>query len=373
LQVKPFKVAHATAEDWAHAAQACVDGLGEAGSACNLGFVYITDHFAENVTSILHYLREKTGVECWVGSVGIGICAGGSSYFDQPALAVMVTSFPKDAFCVFPAISRDLDQLSLEHRDWIARILPNFGIVHGDPDNPKTPGLIKQLALRTSGFLVGGLTSSRNARHQVAGRLTGGGLSGILFAPNIAVQTGLSQGCIPVGPSHVISDCVDNVLIGLDGRRALDVFKEDIGELLAKDLSRVAGYIHAALPLAGCDTGDYMVRSLIGIDPVHGWLGIGERVDPGSRILFVKRDPVSARTDLETMLDKLKNRLSAPARGGLYFSCVARGSGMFGTPDQEMAIIRDRLGDIPLIGFYCGGEISNGRLYGYTGVIALFV
>ncbi len=372
MQLPPFKVAHATAEDWAHAAQACTDGVSDVADACNLGFVYITDHFAENVSSILHYLREKTGVQRWVGSVGIGICANSNEYFDQPALAVMVASFPEDAFCVFPAISQDMDQLSSKHREWIARVRPSFGIVHGDPDNPKTPQLIQDLAVHTSGFLVGGLTSSRAAHHQVAGRLTGGGLSGILFAPEVAVQTGLSQGCIPVGPSHLISDCVDNVLIGLDGRRALEVFKEDIGELLAKDLSRVAGYIHVALPLPGCDTGDYMVRSLIGIDPVHGWLGIGEPVNSGGRIIFVKRDPVSARDDLATMLDKVKNRMEAPARGGLYFSCVARGPGMFGGPNQEMAIVRDRLGDIPLIGLYCGGEISNGRLYGYTGVLALF-
>jgi small ligand-binding sensory domain FIST len=372
LQRTPFKVAHAPAEDWAHAVQACTDRLGDLDPTCNLGFVYITDHFAENVSSIVHYLKDRTRIHRWVGSVGIGICATGVGYFDQPALAVMVASFPEDAFCVFPAISEDIDQLSDEHRAWITRASPSFGIVHGDPDNPKTPRLIEELAAHTSGFLVGGLTSSRSAHHQIAGRMTGGGLSGILFAPDVAVQTGLSQGCIPVGPSRLISDSIDNVLIGLDGRRALDVFKEDIGELLAKDLSRVAGYIHAALPLPGCDTGDYMVRSLIGIDPVHGWLGIGDKVEPGGRIIFVKRDPVSARDDLETMLDKLKNRMKAPARGGLYFSCVARGPGMFGTPDQEMAIIRDRLGDIPLIGLYCGGEISNGRLYGYTGVLALF-
>ena len=107
-----FKVAHATAEDWAHAAQACANAVGDTIDACSLGFVYITDHFAENVTSILHYLREKTGVQRWVGSIGIGVCADGSRYFDQPALAVMVASFPKNAFCVFPAISRDLDQLT---------------------------------------------------------------------------------------------------------------------------------------------------------------------------------------------------------------------------------------------------------------------
>ncbi len=372
MQVRPFTVAHATAEDWAHAAQACTDSLAAAVEGCNLGFVYISDHFADDVNNIVHYLRDRTGIECWVGSVGIGICAAERGYFDQPALAVMTAAFPDDSFCVFPAISQDMQQISSEHRDWIRRVAPRFGIVHGDPDNPKTPQLIKELALHTSGFLVGGLTSSRNAHHQIAGRLTGGGLSGILFAPDVAVQTGLTQGCIPIGPSHLISASVDNVLIGLDGRRALDVFKEDIGELLAKDLSRVAGYIHAALPLPGCDTGDYMVRSLIGIDPVHGWLGIGERVEPGGRIIFVKRDPTSARDDLATMLDKVRNRMDKPARGGLYFSCVARGPDMFGAADAEMAIIRDRLGPVPLVGFYGGGEICNGRLYGYTGVLVLF-
>jgi hypothetical protein len=47
---------------------------------------------------------------------------------------------------------------------------------------------------------------------------------------------------------------------------ALDVFKEDIGELLARDLSRVDGYIHAAFPINGSDMGGYVVRSLMAID-----------------------------------------------------------------------------------------------------------
>lgn len=372
MQRTLFKVAHATANDWAHAVQACTESLGDLDPASNLGFLYISDHFTESVTSVVHYLRDRTGIQRWVGSVGIGICANGTGYFDQPALAIMVASFPDNSFCVFPAISQDTRQLSGKHREWIAKTSPGFGVVHADPECAKVPQLIEELANETSAFLVGGLTTSRHAHHQVAGRLTGGGLSGVLFAPDVAVQTGLSQGCVPVGPSHLISDCIDNVLIGLDGRRALDVFKEDIGELLAKDLSRVAGYIQAALPLPGCDTGAYMVRSLIGVDPVHGWLGIGEQVQPGQRIIFVKRDPMSARKDLKDMLGKVKKRMATPARGGLYFSCISRGSGMFGNPNQEPTLLRQHLGDVPLIGLYCGGEISGGRLYGYTGVLALF-
>ena len=34
---------------------------------------------------------------------------------------------------------------------------------------------------------------------------------------------------------------------------------------------------------------------------------------------------------------------------------------------------RDELGDFPLVGFFANGEISNNRLYGYTGVLTLFL
>ena len=36
-------------------------------------------------------------------------------------------------------------------------------------------------------------------------------------------------------------------------------------------------------------------------------------------------------------------------------------------------MIRDELGDFPLAGLFANGEISNDRLYGYTGVLALFL
>ena len=368
-----FKAVHSVAEDWAPAAQACVDALAGAPDGANLGFVYATDNLAENFSSILAYLRQKTGIEHWVGSLGLGVCAGAEEFFDRPALAIMAATLPDGAFCVFPTISESIEQLSHSTRAWIDGALPLFGIVHGDPNNDKTAGLIEDLAGLASGFLVGGLTSSRTACHQAAGRITGGGLSGVLFSPEMKVATGLSQGCAPIAGSHVISDCLDNVIIGLDGRKAFDVFKEDIGEPLSRDLNRIAGHIHAALPIEGSDTGDYLVRNLIGIDTTRGWLAIGEEIHPGERVMFVRRDPESTRTDLIDMLLKLKNRIGEAPQGGVYFSCVARGPNMFGGEGGEMALIRDVLGAIPVVGFYANGEISNNRLYGYTGVLVLFL
>ena len=46
---------------------------------------------------------------------------------------------------------------------------------------------------------------------------------------------------------------------------------------------------------------------------------------------------------------------------------------MFGSDVEEMAVIQDRLGDVPLVGFYANGEIANSRLYSYTGVLTLIL
>lgn len=368
-----FVAAHAADKDWKRAAETCIDDLGSLPAGANLGFVYASDQFAGELGDILAHLRRTTGVEDWVGSLGIGIVSGADGYFDEAALAVMVAAFPDGAFRVMATLDADIDQLAADDRAWIDATEPTFAIVHGDPTNARTPALVDDLAGTGAGFLVGGLTSSRGSHHQIAGGVTDGGVSGVLFAPTVDVATSLSQGCTPMAGAHEITGCEENVLMSLDGRPALDVFKEDIGELLAHDLQRVAGYVHAALPIAGTDTGDYTVRNLMAIDPDRGWLAIGAEVQAGDRVLFVRRDPSSAIEDMQAMLDRLKRRLDGPPAGGVYFSCLARGPNMFGSADHEMGMIRDTLGDFPVVGFFGEGEISNCRLYGYTGVLAVFV
>ena len=372
-----IQVAHAAHDDWAQAAQACTDALKPLDSPASLGFVYVTDYLADDLKHILSHLTEQTGIEQWVGTVGIGICAGGQEFFDRPALAVMTMPIDKKNYRIIKTINDENESLPAATQEWIDKTTPLLGVVHGDGNNPKIPLMINEFSQTSGGFLVGGLTASRQTSYQIAGSLdngglTGGGLSGVLFAPTVEVATGLSQGCSPIGESHIVSDCVDNVIVGIDGQRALDVFKQDIGDVLSQDLNRIAGYIHAAFPIEGSDTGDYLVRNLVGIDPAQGWLAVGGAIEPGERILFVRRDPKSAEVDLYSMLNKLKDRLPGPPIGGVYYSCVARGPNMFGAEGWEVSIIHDVLGEFPLIGFYANGEISNNRLYGYTGVIALF-
>jgi small ligand-binding sensory domain FIST len=59
--------------------------------------------------------------------------------------------------------------------------------------------------------------------------------------------------------------------------------------------------------------------------------------------------------------------------GAIYVSCAGRGGPHFGAPSAELQLIRHALGDVPLVGFFAGGEIAHQHVYGYTGVLTVFV
>ncbi len=309
--MKSFKFGHASAPRWQDAAQAGLNQMGDfTSSAPNIGFIYITDLFASNIHDIVNFFKQQTGVPHWVGTIGTGICSHAKEYFDVPAIAVMLGSFEEDSFSVFSTDSINFDTFCGTHPSWCYNNLPLFAVVHGDPRNHHITQLVFQMSERLgSGFLVGGLTSSRRQYLQVADNVIEGGLSGVLFSSAVPVATRLTQGCSPIGPRHQITESNNNVIIKIDGRPALDVFKEDIGIELARDLNQVAGLIFAALPIMGSDTGDYLVRNLVGIDLDKKLVAIGEAVSPGMSILFTRRDVDKAHQELVNMLERLKASL----------------------------------------------------------------
>ena len=60
-------------------------------------------------------------------------------------------------------------------------------------------------------------------------------------------------------------------------------------------------------------------------------------------------------------------------KGAVYVSCLARGPNLFGDDSEELRQVQTAIGDVPLVGFFANGEISHDRLYGYTGVLTLFL
>jgi len=372
-----FRSAFGTGSHWADIARSCLDRIGKGGPD-DLGFVYVTDHLAPDLPAIVDQLRLRSGIENWVGTIGIGLLGQNGAgdmteLFDAPAISLMVAPLPPDSYRLLDPNPGGGSSRMRALADWMAARQPAAAIVHGNPENAHLPAIMRQLSHDAGLFLLGGLTASRRGYLQVAGEVGAAAISGVLLAGDVRLVTGLSQGCSPIGPVHVATRVENDIVLELDGRPALEVFCDEIGEVLSRDLQKVAGYIFAALPVAGSDTGDYLVRNITGIDRNSQALAIGAEIAEGQQILFTRRDRASAMADFERMLRRLKERIDRPIKGGLYVSCVARGPHLFGPDAVETRMIAEHLGDFPLTGFFANGEISHDRVYAYTGVLTLFL
>ncbi len=365
----------------------------EPAGGSTLGIVYVTAVFDDRLGEIARLLAQRTGVSDWVGAAGLAICATGVEYDDdEPAVAILLACLPANGFTLFSGRHR---APSLADRDAAGLHRAGSALVHGDPSAPDVAGLVADMAQRTSsGLLFGGLVSVEADRpSQLAGDVVSGGLSGAVFSESVRLLSRVTQGCTPLAGEHVVSECTSNYIKSLDGRPALDVMLSDLGVTDAVRNSSDGDEILRALPAdrlrrglfvglapsgagRGFGFGEYTVRNVIGIDPHSRVLAVGAQPHAGDRAVFCTRDQQAARSDLIRICTELREEIEAEAlqvRGAVYISCVARGRHLFGTASAEQEIIRHNLGDIPMIGFYANGEIAGDKLYGYTGVLTLFV
>lgn len=419
-----FPYGHATHPQWPMAAGLVLAQLrahmalpGYA-SAPTLGLLYITDHYAAHAQDILDHLSaELPEVTDWSGTVGVGIASNNVEYFDEPALSVMLCDLPHDQYRVFSGVSPLPSVAS-------GRFKAHTALVHADSSTPDVADLISEMAQRTgSGYVFGGLAASRGKTvqfalsgygnvkgHGAAGGVFSGGLSGVAFTQEAALMSRVTQGCRPVSRSHVITACEDNVVTGLDGEPALDVMLAALNvtldeprEALAKVRNTLVGLSDPAELLSdrlvsypGQFGAEVVVRHIIGLDPSRKGVAVSGAPLVGMQLAFCERNAQAARADLIRVCAEIReelepqeqtlevaNALSAPeaesaphpARriaGAIYVSCAGRGGPHFGAPSAELQIVRRALGDVPLVGFFAGGEIARHHLYGYTGVLTVF-
>lgn len=395
-----FISASASGTDWRDTARDVlekIESVRTENDGFNTGFLYVSDVLADHSSNILTLFKSVTKIESWVGSVGIGICASGEAYVDEPAISVLIGRFDEELFRVFPATDMTFEPINNIVSPWLERQEAMLSLVHGDSSTDMDPiAVLTGMDRLMGGFLVGGMTSSRGDNIQFADECVTGGMSGIVFSSEVETVTALTQGCAPLGKKHRITRCDHNVVMELDGQRAFDVFTKDLegfaaAKAVARDKDKSAadekevkdhlfrGEVHAAFPVSGTDQNDYVVRNIMGVDSTEGHLFVGMPVENGDHIMFVQRDDNTVKADLSKTLLDLRNRVQKEhgafrPKGAIYISCIARAEDSEGAGAQnEMKLVQDIIGNVPLAGFYANGEISNKRLYAYTAILILFL
>jgi small ligand-binding sensory domain FIST len=202
-----------------------------------------------------------------------------------------------------------------------------------------------------------------------------GAVAGLLLRGARAPRIGVTQACRPSSPLLTVTRTQGHWILELDGRPALDVYREVARGPLAEDLRRAAAFVLAALPRDAENPlapGGYLVRNVAGFALEERALAIPEALVPGDQIAFVHRDPASAREDLKAMLSQLREPQPA---FGIYFDCCARGASFFGVPGLEAAYLEESFGRAPVAGLFGSCEIGpvagRAELLTYTGVLAL--
>ena len=426
--MKPFPYAHATHPQWRMAAALVLAqlraqlALPGAARAPSLALLYITDHYASEAEAILEHLSaELPEVTDWAGTVGVGIASNNVEYFDEPALAVMLCDLSPDQYRVFSGVA----PLAASGRAaGVDGFEAHTALVHADGHTPDLAELITEMADRTtSGYLFGGLVGSRSDSVQFAfssaGNLQGhgassgvfhGGLSGVAFGPGVDLISRVTQGAQPVDRERTVTAADGNLVLSLDHEPALDVLLRELGISLEQPETAMprlrATLVGLTPPIAeagvrspqrrGQFGPEVTVRHIIGLDPGRRGVAIADVAPVGSRLAFCERNVQAARADLIRVCAEVREELEPeelslplataletpeadaapqPARriaGAVYVSCAGRGGPHFGSPSAELQIVRRALGDVPLVGFFAGGEIAHHRLYGYTGVLTVF-
>ncbi len=353
----------------------CLAQLGEVPAEATLGFIYATAATVPELPGIIAGLQRQMPSVQWVGCVGEGVCASGREFYDEPAITILLSDIAEEHICHLP-VSEELNgELPQRFRTWCEQHPDCFGMLHAVPTHMGTGNYLEMIQrYAPNAVLNGGLSSGLGIYRHIDGAVLEQGISGVLISARQTVLSAHSQGCTPISDNLQIDEALQNMVLRLDGRPALAVLKEVVGEVLWRDKERLESYIFIGLP-ADLDQGDdYLIRNLMGLELDSGAMVVGDLMEHQRQLRFCRRDGNAAHDEMLAMLQRLKQQLAGRSiRGGIYVSCIGRGRRQFGEHNEELRLIAEQLGEFPLAGFFANGEFYHSRLYSYTGVLTLFL
>ena len=357
----------------------------------DLAVVFVSPHYESDYDKVVQRIAQGLGPVKILGCSGGGIIGNGVEVEQRAGISITGANLPGVEIVDFRLDGDSLPDLDAGPSSWEELLgvtnsqEPQF-VVLADPFSFPVQDLLMGMDFAfAQSAKIGGLASG--ASQQGGNALFLGdhthnsGAIGLALQGNITVDTVVAQGCRPIGQPMHITESRRNLLLGLDGQPPLTILKELFQTMNERDQALMQNSLFLGVVmdefLESPKQGDFLIRNVVGMDARTGTLAIGETLKEGQMVQFHLRDADTSAQDLTAVLERfaMDNRENQ-ARGALLFSCLGRGQYLYGRPNHDSDIFHEKLGEVPLGGFFCNGEIGpvSGTtfLHGYTSSFGIF-
>jgi len=383
-----FASATTTERDIDHAICALADDIRAQMDAPELDFAmaFFSAGFAPVAPSGADRLHTALNPRVLLGCTGEGVIGRNAEIEDTPAITLVTARWPGVRVVPFSLDADDWDALDDARRFDVRVGAPGdtrLIVLVADPFSTPMDALLDAFNRHYAGIpIIGGMASGA---HKPGGnalllndRAFASGAVGVALAGDLGTDIIVSQGCRPFGRTFRVTEAKKNVIVSLEGESPLTLIQSLIAALSEEDQALLKNGLFVGRAVeagrGALGRGDFLIRSLIGVDRQSGAIGVGDYIHADETIQFHLRDQRTAEEDLELLLTP--QALDTPPSGALLFSCNGRGTRLYDHPNGDIATIQNVLGGVNLAGFFAAGEIGpiGGKnfLHGQTASLALF-
>ncbi len=357
---------------------------------CDLAIFFVSEAYDNfNAQEFLSTLSDRMPYRVLIGCNSSGVVGNDTEVEMEPAVSMLAMHLPDIKLYPF-YVSGDQTATLQNGADLIGflDVFPNDKPRFLCLADPMTSDVTHFLHMFNEGYkglpVVGGLASGGVMGMPnwlcLNNTIYNDGVVGVGMVGNIEFDVAVSQGCRPIGKPYVVTKAEDNVLYELAGRSALQVVRELLQDLSAKDKALAEQSLSVGLVMNEQQTsfkrGDFLVRNIMGFDPDSEALVVGASLKVGQTLQFQIRDADTSSEDLKITLDKLKHGNGSTPQGGVLVSCCGRGKNFYGNPHHDARAIQSAHGPMPLTGFFANGEIGpigqKNYVHGYTSSLVIF-
>lgn len=368
--------------------QATADVEAALGARPDLALVFISESHKRSYAMAAAILADRLGDCCIVGCSASGVIGGGHEWERMPAVSITGAMLPGVELTARWLGAAELpapadSPLRWQHMLGVTPPQAPAFLILADPYSFPVEAFLGGLdRVYPDCVKLGGLASGMQAPGEAALYLEHethrAGAVCLALTGDIELQTLVAQGCRPIGEPLFITRCDGTRLLEIDGQRPLDVLKLLYERLPAGDRALMSHSLFLGIAMRPSGTeyrqGDFLIRNLMGEDNDDGGLLVSADLRENHVVQFHLRDADTAAYDLERVLSNL-DATPAPGSGALLFSCTGRGENLYGVRDHDVNAFRHHVGDLPLGGFFCNGEIGpvggTTFVHGYTSAFGI--